>query len=412
MGRLTDAQLRAWVRAANPIAGKSDGDGLTFTFSAAGVAAWVLRYRHGGKRREVSMGRYPDIGLAEARTRASELRAKVQGGDDVATLKQAEKVKAATASANTVEALAYAWLERVIAPRVENPGRVRRQLERYVLPVIGSLSAEDVTPMHVDQVLRSTVEAGAPTVANDVMRHMKRLFAYGRKRHMLSSNPAADFDSSDAGGSEKPRDRALSLEEVGTLFAAMEATETLGRDNELAIKLLLLLGVRKMELLAAQWSEFDLDAGTWALPAERRSGRAKTKTPITIPLPPLAVSWLEELEVRAGRSEYVFPARRLGTRRLGHISPDTVNLSLQRVEHGLEPFTLHDLRRTVRTQLAALGVPFHVAERVLNHKLKGIEAVYNRYDYIEERREALDQWARVLDSLESGNQVVPIMRIA
>jgi integrase len=239
MGRLTDIQLRAWVRAGKSISGRSDGDGLTFTLSSAGVAAWVLRYRYGGRRREVSIGRYPDISLADARTKASELRAKVQGGEDVATLKQVEKIKAAAAADSTVEALARAWLERVIAPRVLYPGRVQRQLERYVFPLIGSLPVEAVTPMHVDQ----------------------------------------------------------------------------------------------MELLGAQWPELDLAAGIWRLPGDR----SKTKLPATIPLPPLAVSWLGELKIRAGRSPYVFPSRRLGARRLGHISPDTVNVSLMRVDHGLTP---------------------------------------------------------------------------
>jgi integrase len=115
---------------------------------------------------------------------------------------------------------------------------------------------------------------------------MKRMFAYARKRHLLSSNPAADFNTSDAGGSEQPRDRTLSMHEIGILFAAIETAETLGRDNELAIKLLLLLGVRKMELLAAQWTEFDLEAKTWRLPV----GRSKTNMALNIPLPRLAVT--------------------------------------------------------------------------------------------------------------------------
>lgn len=95
MGKLTDAQLKAWVRAGTPIAGKADGDGLTFTLSKAGTAAWVLRYRHNGRQREYSMGRYPELSLADARDRIPELRRRIRDGEDVTAARQAEKARQA-----------------------------------------------------------------------------------------------------------------------------------------------------------------------------------------------------------------------------------------------------------------------------------------------------------------------------
>lgn len=400
MGKLKDTQLKAWVSKGNPIAGKSDGDGLTFTLSRKGVATWVFRYRYGGKQREYTIGRYPGVTLSEARDRLIGLRRRVEGGENVAATKQAEKAKQKL-NATTTKGLALEWLERAVgeAQRL----KIKRVLEKYVFPVIGPLEPKDVHPSHIDRILRQTVEAGAPTVANDVLRYLKRLFAFARKRRIVTDNPAAEFDNSDAGGKEVPRDRALSLNEVEKFLKAMKDTHTLGRDNELAFCLLLLLGVRKSELLKAYWGEFDLENGLWNLPG----GRTKTSEKITIPLPPLAVVWLEELHIRAAGSQWVFPARRVGSRKLGHISPDTLNLALTRVEHGLPHFTVHDLRRTVRTQLAALGIAPHIAEKVLNHKLKGIEAVYDQYDYLEERKQALEQWANVLECLDKEAKVVP-----
>src|SRR3569833_3319387 len=128
MGKLSDIQLRAWVKAGKPITGKSDGGGLTFTLSRAGVAAWVLRYRHGGKQPEYSIGRYPDISLAEARVLAAELRSRVQQGEDIAASKQDEKAKAAAEKAraliiaNTTSALAADCLALAISVSLRPKG--------------------------------------------------------------------------------------------------------------------------------------------------------------------------------------------------------------------------------------------------------------------------------------------------
>ena len=116
MGKLTDTQLRAWVRAGKPLAGKSDGGGLTFTLSKAGTAAWVLRYRHNGRVRECSIGRYPDTGLADARVMASELRGRIQKGEDVAVARQVEKAQKAF-NAATFRDLAADWTERTLNTR-------------------------------------------------------------------------------------------------------------------------------------------------------------------------------------------------------------------------------------------------------------------------------------------------------
>ena len=401
MGKLSDTQLKAWIRAGNAIAGKSDGGGLTFTLSKAGAAAWVLRYRYGGKQKEYTLGKYPEITLAEARVAALELRGRIQKGENIAVSKQAEKAVDAL-DMNIFESLANEWIERGMAESMQK--KAKATFKRYVYPSIGKLPPKDIHPQHIDRVLRGIVAAGAPTVANDVLRYFKRLFAYARKRRIVTDNPASDFDYSDAGGKESSRDRALLLKEIKIFLKAMSVAPTLGRENELAFKLLLLLGVRKSELLAATWSEFDLDNAMWHLPEHR----TKTSKSVDIPLPPLAIKWFQELKIRAARSEWVFPARRISTRKLGHISPDTLNLAQTRINHGLKHFTVHDLRRTLRTQLAALGVSPHIAERVLNHKLRGIEGVYDQYDYIKERRQALEQWADVLESLEDDGNVIPI----
>ncbi len=404
MANLTERQLQVWLKAGTAIAGKSDGDGLTFTLSPAGTASWTLRYRLAGRARELTLGNYPDVSLRAARKLARQKRARVDDAVDVAAEKQRQK--AAQRQPGTVAELVEQFLEKEIRPRHKQPKRVESLFERDVLPKIGRLPVEEVTPGHIDRMLRAIVADERPTIANDVLRLVGRVFKFGFKRGMASNNPAAHFDSADAGGIEVARSRRLTRAEIAAVFAAIrKAGPAFTRDNALAVALLLALAVRKMELLAAQWDEFDLAEGVWHLPA----GRSKTATAIDIPLADPVIEWLRELQTRACNSPYVFPARRSNTR-FPHVSPDTLNVALSALPHELDAFTVHDLRRTARTLLASLGVSSEVAERCLNHKLRGVEGTYNRHDYFEERKQALTVLAPLVVSLEQGVEfnVVPI----
>jgi len=134
----------------------------------------------------------------------------------------------------------------------------------------------------------------------------------------------------------------------------------------------------------------------WHLPGIR----TKTGQPLDIPLPTMAVEWLQKLKELACNAERVLPARKLQSRMVPHVCESTLGGAMGKVKHGLPHFTVHDFRGTARTHPAALGVEPHVAERCLNHKLKGVEGVYNRHDHFEERRRALDAWGQLLLKLE------------
>ncbi|MBI5786596.1 MAG: tyrosine-type recombinase/integrase [Rhodocyclales bacterium] len=412
MGKLSDVQIRAWMRAGERFEGRADGGGLVLRYRGGdALPSWRFRYSIGGEPRVMHLGNYGELSLADARKTAKELRARVLLGNDVAGEKS-ERVKTAKAkieaarSAKTVADLADEYFERNILGRWKHPNIVRSRIEKDIKPAIGTLALEDVKPRHIDDMLKAVVKRGAPTTANDVLRWVRRMFDYAIKRHMIELNPAAAFDLSDAGGKEIARERALSRDELVTFFEAMREAKGFSVENALAVKLLLALAVRKMELIGARWEEFDLDAATWHLPGER----TKTGAPVDIPLAPVVVDWLRELQRLADGSEWVFPARKMQTRMVPHICESTIGVALGKVKHGLPHFTAHDFRRTARTHLAALGVEPHVAERCLNHKLKGVEGIYNRHDYFEERKAALATWAALLVEIEAGNvgKVVPI----
>jgi len=414
MAKLTDMEIRNWIKAGERFEGRAVGGGLYLSFREGyAIPIWRFRYRFCGKRRVMNIGSYGTLSLADARDEAKKLSARVALGYDVAGEKQQRKGEAiarieAEKNAYTVAQLADEYFERMIAGRWKHPNIVRSRIEKDIKPAIGSLKVEDVKPRHIDDVLKAVMKRGAPSIANDTLRWLKRMFNYAIKRHIIEYNPAAAFDPGDAGGKEKSRTRWLISEELVTLFEAMRQAPGFSVENGLSIKLLLLLAVRKGELIGAKWSEFDLDKAIWYLPAER----TKTESAIDIPLPPIAVEWLRELQRLAGVSKWVLPARKMQDRMIPHIAESTLSVALAKIKHGLEPFTIHDLRRTARTHLEALGVAPHIAERCLNHKIKGIEGIYNRHDYFEERKAALEAWAGLLLQLERGevDKVIPIRR--
>lgn len=414
MGKLTDVQIRNWIKAGERFGMRGDGGGLYLCYRENyAVPVWRFRYRFAGKARVMVLGSYRELSLAEARKRAKELAARVALGHDVAGEKQARKAEAlakieAGKHAVTVGQLADEYFERMILGRWKHPNIVRARIEKDIKPNIGKLAIEDVKPKHVDAMLQAIVKRGAPTIANDVLRWVRRMFNYAVKRHMIEYNPASAFDLNDAGGKEEARDRALSREELVTLFAAMCNAKGFSVENALTIKLLLVLAVRKMELLAARWEEFDLEAAVWYLPAER----TKTGVAVDIPLPAPAVEWLRELKRLACNSPWVLPARKMQNRMLPHVCESTLSVALSKIKHGLAPFTIHDLRRTARTHLSALGVDPHIAERCLNHKIKGVEGIYDRHSYFAERKEALGKLAALIVACEAGKDwnVVPLRK--
>jgi integrase len=420
MDKLTDIRIRAWIKAGERFEGRADGGGLYLRYRKEDATPrWLFRYRLGGQARILNLGSYATLSLADARKTAKEMRAHVALGHDPQGEKKERKREAvakieADRQVVTMGQLCDDYFATQILGRWKHPNIVRARIENDIRPNIGKLPVSDVKPQHVDAMLQAIVKRGAPTAATNVLRLLKRVFNYAIKRQLVAFNPAAAFSPADAGGKEESRDRWLTREEIIKLFQAMrDQAGAFAIENVHAVRLLLMLAVRKGELIGAQWREFDLDGAVWHLPAER----TKTGQAIDIPLPKQAVESLRELERLASGSAYVFPARKMQTRMVPHIDVDTLGAALtKRIKPLLQDmpsFTVHDFRRTARTHLAALGVDPHVAERCLNHKLKGVEEIYNKHDYFEERKAALNEWARLLEALEEGRpdyNVVPLKK--
>lgn len=404
MGKLTDLQIKAWLKAGERFEGRSDGNGLYLCYRESFASPkWRFRYRFAGKARAMWIGSYAELSLAKARETAKLLSARVSLGYDVAGEKKERKADAlakmeSDKNALRVSHLAKEYFERQILGRWKHPDILRRRIDKDINPNIGHLKVDEVKPRHIDDMLQNILTRGAPTVANDVLRWTRRIFNYGIKRHMLEMNPTAAFDLSDAGGQEKARERFLDTNELRQLLAAMKRAKGFSIQNELTMKLLLLLCCRKMELCAAKWEDLDLENAIWHL-SDTKNGDA-----IDIPLPAVAIEWFHQLKSMSLNSEWVLPARKMQNRMTPHIADSTLPVALAKVKAEMptiDNFTVHDFRRTARTHLASLGIDPIVAERCLNHRIKGVEGIYNRHQYFDERRKALNLWADRLTELES-----------
>ncbi len=323
--KLNDKQIKALLRKGD--AGRyAAGGGLYFRVSGEGTGFWVVRYTANGKRREITLGRYGtkpgELPLVEAAAKTAQLKADIRRGlDPLAERKRPESIKI-----RTVDDLAADWLKDC-EKRLKHPQIPRRVYEKDLAPLFGELALERVNPLDIRQAIEQIAASGRPTIANDALMYCKQLFRHGIRLDLMTTNPADAFTVRHAGGVEQSRSRSLTIDELAKVFASFrDHSNQFTRENYLAAALLLVLGVRKGELIAAKWEEFDVDAALWNIPKER----SKTGVAISVPLPPVTISWLEELHIRACNSEFVFPKRRT-SKRFGHISPDTLNAAIKKL---------------------------------------------------------------------------------
>jgi len=410
MGTLTDIQIKRWIKEKTPVA-KADGEGLTFTLSASGRAAWILRYRIAGKAKEKTIGQYPYISLADARRLASEDRTKIQQGIDVAAEKQRSKRE--SAGAWTVRQLAEDYLKKSEG-RLEHStlDGQKQRLRDYIYPVIGSVNACEIRPSDLVAIVERASKKSLH-VARLVLGVEKAIFAHGLGRHIVEFDPASQIKTSALLG-PRPVARTrvmLSEEELKIIFPLLPK---MGIQNALMAKILLATAVRLGELVGAKWENVDFEKRTWFIPPDDikgKKGKARNGEDVRgflIPLTDPVLQWFSDLKELAFQSDYVLPIRSR-KKAVGdtHMEAVTLNAAFNKfwktyVSDNCQRFTPHDLRSTARSHLSRLGVDLLIAERCLNHSLGGLIAIYDQHDYLDERRVALVKLSEFLVSCESS----------
>jgi integrase len=249
------------------------------------------------------------------------------------------------------------------------------------------------------RALIERIGADRPTYANRVFELVRRVYTWALERDIVTATPCVGLRKP---APDRQRDRVLSDAEIRAVWCAAEADGLLGD----AVKLLLLTGARRQEVLAARWDEMDLNAMVWRLPAARSKAGARR----TLPLASGAREVLDRLRSIGAGSEWLFPSPvkpgpwRLVTKAAARI----------RERSGVAEWIWHDLRRTVRTRLAEMGIAPHVAQAILGHARSGVDAIYNRHEPVPEMRSALEAWSRRLAAIVRGEvsfgDVVPFAR--
>jgi integrase len=417
----------------------SEVKGLGLRITTAGAKAWTFDYEADGKSRRYTIGPIDAFTVGKARKQALDLKAKVRLGQDPQgdrnqkreKDKEAKRAEKEAVKPDTFADIVELFLTKGLQKKGRSTGYIvdtRRNFQNHVLPRLGNKALAEITRKDVIKMLDEIAEdgtvrvvdgkkkraAGGPIAANRNLAAVRALFNFAIRRGLIEVNPCRLVD---APGEEKARERTLSAHETKELWAAFD---TLPAPFGPYFRMLLLTGQRRGEVAEMRWQDIDLDAKTWLLTAaQTKNGRAHI-----VPLSPMAVDILKTMPrqtvIDENRKEqpspWVFTTTGAvavsGFSRAKAIVERKVLAARRELDPGAEPMAewgIHDLRRTVATELGRLGVSEFVIGKVLNHASKSITGmVYNQYEYVSEKRHALDTWAGYLERLikPAGDNVV------
>ena len=351
--------------------------GLSLRVTATGAMSWLVRYRvRGQAQMGTTLGPYPAVTLADARQRAAKIVAAAKGGKDLIEEEKRQKEAAARAKARarTVAEVSEDFLRA--SERLKSYRQRASYARNHIIPAIGDRIVGEVRRADIIELLDAVEGRGLKQTTNRVRETLLALFEFAVERQLADANPVA---GSRRRRVEVKRERVLTSDEIRVLWLGLDG---LADPIPAFIKTLMLTGVRREEARGARWAELDLDATVWVIPANR----TKNGRPHEVPL---SAEMLGVLSTLPRRGAYVFS-------RNGGESPlvDMSGLKAQVDKgSGVAGWRLHDLRRTLRTGLAQLGVFHEVAELAIGHTLPGLVQTYNRHAYTDERRAALQRWA-------------------
>jgi integrase len=374
--------------------------GLALRITDNGGKSWCAFYRFKGRLRRFTIGSYPAIKPAQARREATAALERVRGGVDPAEEKRARR-EMRTPDTDTFGVLAHDYLERHHRKnsRESTFREAKRDIERNVLPKWRSRPIASISRRDVLDLIDGIIARGAEAQANRTLARLRALFNWAIEKDRVAASPVARMKQPTQ---EQARDRVLSDDELRWLW---RACDEVGWPFGPLVKLLLLTAQRRDEVAGMEWPEIDLVKRVWTIPRHK----AKNDRVHEVQLSEAAIEVLRSLpHIGDGLAftttgETAVSGFSKSKRRL-----DAAMLKAKRVELGarrgdaIAGWTLHDLRRTAATGMARMNFPPHVVDKVLNHvsgTIRGVAAVYNRFEYLRERREALDAWGRYISDL-------------
>ena len=403
------------IKAGDPRQRVSDGEGLYLKlFVNGGSHGWRFDYSLDGRRNTLSLGTYPATTLSDARRQAEEARRLIRSGRDPSDLRKAarEKVVARREAASraaaglppldSFEAIAREWYAKHAPSWADTHAeKILRRLERDVFPWIGSKPIGSIRPADLLSLFKRVEERGALETTHRVQQNCGQVFRYAVATARADSDPSRDLRGALPPWKPQHYPTITDPRAIGRLLRDIAAYDG-GFVTKCAMKLSPLLFVRPGELRRAEWSEVNLEAAEWRIPASKMKARVLH----IVPLATQAVEILQELKPLTERSAWVFP----GVRTNGEpMSENTVNAALRRLGYDRTMLTAHGFRGMASTMLHESGWPTDVIERQLSHcERNSVKAAYNHAEHLPARRQMMQAWADYLDSLRKGAEVVPL----
>ena len=352
--------------------------GLQLRLSPSGIKTFSFVFRLGSKMGRSTLGRYPDMDLKSARSKADEFRKFVTQGIDPRIEKRTKR----TQREITVELMTREFIETYSKPRNSSWKQAESNLRLYLSDPLGARPINEITRADIHQILDDLIARNKPTAANRALAHIRKFFGWLVERGYLEHSPA---DHIKPRHREQGRDKVLSDQEIKSIWNAAEA---MSGPYRAWIKLLLLCGQRRVETACLRRSQ--IIEGNWHLSSED----TKNKQPHIIPLSQQAKHLVGQLLEQEGN--YLIRSGRKGDSPVNGFSK--AKLQIDRLS-GLADWKFHDIRRTVATNLTKLGVDRLILQKIINHSESGVTQIYDRYSYMNEKREALQKWADRLDEI-------------
>lgn len=392
--KLTDSLVRDLNE--NVLVMDTEVPGLAVRVSPQGKKTFVLVSRFGTKNpTRRALGTFPETNVREARDRAREWRRMIAQGVDPKAEQARRRREEQRKQANSFAAVAEDFFAHIKRQKQRRAADVERAVRRVFVAQWGDRPIADIDRFDVQSVIDHTMKRGKDAMAHLLLAYIRRLFnfAIAREVYGIDCSPCDRMKPRDVIGLRESRDRVLTDDELAALW---RAAHRIGYPFGSFVLALLLTGQRRSEVAGMTWREIDLRKKEWTIPREKM----KSKQAHVVPLTDDMITLLES--VPRFRGPFVF-SHSFGTRPLDVSSKAKKALDRAMAAdlgHEVEPaFTLHDLRRTCRTTLSRLRVAEAVSEAVIGHKQKGVMDIYNQWDYLPERREALTLWAKHVKSL-------------
>lgn len=378
-----------------------DSGGLFLQVTPAGGKLWRLKFRVAGKEKLLSLGGWPAVSLATARKERDKAREALAAGADPARDKQQAKHRAKVSAANTFGEVAQEFIDK--RKREGLSTSTADKSEYYIKrmgPVIAKMPISEIAASDLLAVLRRIETKGNYETARRVLQLSGRVFRYAVATARLTSDPSRDLRGALTAPQPKHYGAIIEPKRAGELLRAIDGYDGLGL-TKLAMQLSANVFVRPGELRHAEWSEIDLDAGVWIIPA----GKMKMRRPHQVPLSRQSIKILHEAHEASGPKGYVFPSIRARSRPM---SENTINAGLRRLGFTGDEMTAHGFRAMASTLLNESGKWSPDAiERALAHGDDDrVRAAYHRGAHWKERVEMAQWWSDYLDMLRAGAGVV------